>query len=91
METKSIEDYHISEYDLIIFDCDGTLVDSEPISNGVLADMIREQGAQVSNEEILERFAGTSFADIVTYLEKNLGIAVQIDFEREFRRRAKVC
>ena len=31
-------------FDAVLFDCDGVLVDSEPITNGVLRDMLEERG-----------------------------------------------
>ena len=37
----------MSKYKCIIFDCDGVLVDSEPISNQILADMANELGANI--------------------------------------------
>ncbi len=32
------------KFDAVLFDCDGVLVDSEPITNGVLRDMLEERG-----------------------------------------------
>jgi beta-phosphoglucomutase-like phosphatase (HAD superfamily) len=32
------------KFDAVLFDCDGVLVDSEPITNGVLRDMLEESG-----------------------------------------------
>jgi len=80
----------IDYYDLIIFDCDGTLVDSEHISNALIAVMIREIGINISNKEAFELFAGTSFAKITSYIEAQLKSKLTIDFEKEFRERVKV-
>ena len=38
----------IMNWDLVIFDCDGILVDSEPISNGTLVEMLSEIGLSIS-------------------------------------------
>jgi beta-phosphoglucomutase-like phosphatase (HAD superfamily) len=38
-------------FDAILFDCDGVLVDSEPITNRVLAEMLGELGWQITTEE----------------------------------------
>ena len=46
MKTKALEAYSIHDDDLVIFDCDGTLVDSEHLSNTVLAEMLRELGME---------------------------------------------
>jgi HAD superfamily hydrolase (TIGR01509 family) len=55
--------------DLIIFDCDGVLVDSEIIAARVEADMISEAGFPISHEEMVERFAGLTTRDILLRLE----------------------
>ncbi len=41
----------------VIFDCDGTLVDSETISLKVLLEYITELGLQITHEEAMKRFA----------------------------------
>ena len=90
MKTKAIEEYSIHDYDLVIFDCDGTLVDSEHLSNTLLAEMLRELGMECNDEEIIEMFAGTSFEKITAYLEETLASGPPFDFEKEFRKRCKV-
>ena len=45
---------------LVIFDCDGVLVDSEHISHSVLHTMLLECGVGISYEETMDRFLGTS-------------------------------
>jgi beta-phosphoglucomutase-like phosphatase (HAD superfamily) len=46
---------------LIIFDCDGVLVDSERISNAIFCDLLNEQlGIQLTLENMFERFVGLS-------------------------------
>jgi phosphoglycolate phosphatase len=49
----------ISSFDLVIFDCDGVLVDSEPITNKLYVQMLAEFGYQVNAEEYLREFSGT--------------------------------
>ena len=39
------------KFEAILFDCDGVLVDSEPIVNGVLRDMLEERGWAMSAAE----------------------------------------
>jgi beta-phosphoglucomutase-like phosphatase (HAD superfamily) len=58
---------------LIIFDCDGVLVDSEPISNRVLADMLAEQGLSLSLAEARARFQGLLLAQVLERAEAMLG------------------
>ncbi|MBK9927819.1 MAG: HAD family phosphatase [Anaerolineales bacterium] len=45
-------------FDLVIFDCDGVLVDSEPITNTVYMQMLREYGLEANAEEYLREFWG---------------------------------
>lgn len=47
----------------IIFDCDGTLVDSERLAAGLLRDVLEEHGAVLSASEVLVRFRGVKFAE----------------------------
>ncbi len=57
----------------IIFDCDGVLVDSERISNGVLADMLGEQGLEIGLAEARARFQGMLLAEVLDSAEGLLG------------------
>ena len=66
---------------LIIFDCDGVLVDSEPIQNRVLAQMLCEVGLRMSYEEIIEAFMGRSMADCLRIAEQRLGRPLPAGFE----------
>lgn len=59
--------------DLIIFDCDGTLVDTERVGNQVLIECIRDLGVQISLDEALASFAGRKMADTLTLVEEKLG------------------
>ena len=77
--------------DLIIFDCDGTLVDSEPISNQVVADMMNQLNIPMTKERSIELFAGKKFADIVHYIEANIDYPLDFNFESEFRVQSKIA
>ena len=59
--------------ELVIFDCDGVLVDTEPISNRVMADAIGDAGLAMSVEEVTKTFEGMRLDDIATSLEERLG------------------
>lgn len=41
------------KFEAILFDCDGVLVDSEPITNGVLRDMLEENGWSMTSAECM--------------------------------------
>jgi beta-phosphoglucomutase-like phosphatase (HAD superfamily) len=46
--------------ELVIFDCDGVLVDSEPIAIRIDVEMFAEVGMVLSEQEVIERFVGRS-------------------------------
>jgi HAD superfamily hydrolase (TIGR01509 family) len=77
--------------DLIIFDCDGILVDSEPIALRVNAAMLAELGWHLSDDEIVERFVGRSMDSNVATVEAHLGRPVPVDWVERFRRRINVA
>ena len=76
---------------LIIFDCDGVLVDSEPISNGVLAEMLAEQGLELSLAEARGRFQGLLLSEVRDSAERQLGRPLPERWIEEYvQRRAAV-
>lgn len=79
------------DFDAIIFDCDGTLVDSEPISVGVLVDFVREFGLDLEIEEVLPLFVGRDMPGIVAVLESRIGSALPDEFCDDFRSRQAVA
>jgi HAD superfamily hydrolase (TIGR01509 family) len=58
---------------LLIFDCDGVLVDSEMIALDVLAKMLAELGAPVAASDCRLRFMGKSTSDVLAEVEDMLG------------------
>ncbi len=60
--------------DLIIFDCDGVLVDSEIIASEVEAALLTEAGYPISAEEMAERFAGMTWQNTLLQIEKEASI-----------------
>jgi HAD superfamily hydrolase (TIGR01509 family) len=60
----------MSGIDLIIFDCDGVLVDSEIIASEVEAALLTEAGYPVSTEEMAERFAGMTWQNTLLTIER---------------------
>ena len=48
----------VPSFDLVIFDCDGVLVDSEPIANRILAERLRKVGLHMPEEEVMRKFVG---------------------------------
>jgi HAD superfamily hydrolase (TIGR01509 family) len=73
-------------FDLIIFDCDGVLVDSERLSIRVDAMYLERLGWPMDEEEIVERFVGRSDADMRADIEERLGRPIPAEIDREFDR-----
>jgi HAD superfamily hydrolase (TIGR01509 family) len=65
---------------LAIFDCDGVLVDTEPLANASFSRAIRAQGLDWSPEEVLERLMGLSLKSCVEVCEAELGRKLPDDF-----------
>ena len=74
-------------YDLVIFDCDGVLVDSEPASNRVFHEALLELGLELSYEDVCREFIGLSMADCLRKVERLLGRPVPGDFELRLEQR----
>ena len=67
-------------FDLIIFDCDGVLVDSEPIANRVLTDQLEAIGLTMPEEEVMRRFVGLTREGDLALAEELLGRPLPADF-----------
>lgn len=66
---------------LVIFDCDGVIVDSEGIANRVVAEGLTRLGWAMTPEEANAQFLGMSLDDMMPVIAKQLGRAVPADFE----------
>lgn len=67
----------MAAFDLVIFDCDGVLVDSELIAARVEAELLTAAGYEISAEDLAERYAGLTFTDILLSIEKQAAIPLQ--------------
>lgn len=63
-------------FDLIIFDCDGVLVDSEIIAAQVESKLLSEVGYPIEAPQLAERFAGMSWKDILLAVERDADIPI---------------
>jgi HAD superfamily hydrolase (TIGR01509 family) len=68
-------------FDLVIFDCDGVLVDSEVISCGTHAEVLTRHGYPITTEQVYDRFLGRSSHEARLEIERELGRALPDDFE----------
>ena len=62
--------------DLVIFDCDGVVVDSEPVVIGVLAEWMRELGIRITDEQCMREFVGLTQNATAALIACRLGSAV---------------
>ncbi|MFE5298282.1 HAD family hydrolase [Streptomyces sp. NPDC056632] len=74
-------------YDLIIFDNDGVLVDSEPISNRLLAGYLTELGHPTSYEESVRDYMGSAMHRIHELVEERSGQRLPAEFDDIFHAR----
>jgi HAD superfamily hydrolase (TIGR01509 family) len=74
-------------YEGVLFDCDGVLVDSEPITHGVLRGMLAELGWTLTAEECMRIFLGKAVKDEAALIQARTGHAVTEDWLSRFRGR----
>jgi len=76
---------------LVIFDCDGVLVDSERLSHVVLQQMLAESGVALSFEDTVLRFMGNSIPACMAAVSELLGNSLPPDFFTRFARRTRAA
>jgi HAD superfamily hydrolase (TIGR01509 family) len=69
---------------LVIFDCDGVLVDSEPIAVRIDLQMLAEFGLPMSEQEVIDRFVGRSPDLMQQVIEAHLGRRLPVGWEDKF-------
>jgi len=72
-------------YDLVIFDCDGVLVDSEVISCATHAEVLSRHGYPITSAEVFDRFLGRSSRQATLEIESDLGRVLPEEFHRELQ------
>jgi HAD superfamily hydrolase (TIGR01509 family) len=70
---------------LVIFDCDGVLVDSEPISCRIMAEAVTAEGLPMTTEDIYRDFMGRAWPDSLAIIEERLGRPTREGFTDDFR------
>lgn len=71
-------------FSAVLFDCDGVLVDSEPITNGLLRDMLEESGWSLSPAECMRIFVGKAVRDERALIEARTGQPLTEDWMARF-------
>ena len=74
-------------FETIIFDCDGTLVDSEPITVSVLVNQVAQLGLEMQYDEAISIFAGRDMSVVAEVIASRLGRPLPDDFVEQFRQR----
>ena len=74
-------------FDAVLFDCDGVLVDSEPITNGVLREMLAEAGWVMTAPECMQRFVGKTVREERVAIEAQTGQALTQEWLDSFYQR----
>src|SRR5215475_3155603 len=72
-------------FDLVIFDCDGVLVDSEVISCHAHAVTLSRHGYPITAEQVFQRFLGRSTRQANLEVEAELGRSLPDDFHTDLR------
>lgn len=81
----------MAETELIIFDCDGVLVDSELVANEVFAEYLNANGLNMPLEEVMERFIGLSLKTCEKIALDDYGVRLPDDFIPEIRRLTEIA
>ena len=79
------------KFEAILFDCDGVLVDSEPLTNGVLRDMLQELGWQLTAAQCMSLFLGKALKDEAALIAQHTGAPVTEHWLAAFRERRNVA
>lgn len=74
-------------FDAVLFDCDGVLVDSEGITNGVLREMLEDLGWKLSPRECMRIFLGKAVKDEQALIEARTGRPLSEEWFVRFRER----
>lgn len=77
-------------FDLVIFDCDGVLVDSEPLANRVFVEIVREHGFTIDEPTYLRKFSGVTLPDRISGIAQDLNWEPPKNFINVFDERLSI-
>jgi HAD superfamily hydrolase (TIGR01509 family) len=78
-------------FEAVLFDCDGVLVESEPVTNGVLRDMLQERGWTLSVAECMTMFVGKAVKDEAALIAHHTGEPITEEWLAAFRDRRNLA
>ena len=73
--------------DLVIFDCDGVLIDSEIISAKMLVDELARLGVAIDLDYVARHFLGRSYPTVMQQIREEFGLDLPEAFEEQYRNR----
>lgn len=76
------------EVKCIIFDCDGVLVDTEKIGNGIMLSMAAKYGFEMKLEDAYRDFNGRNLKECFLHIEKAIGKKLPDNFESDYREKS---
>ena len=71
--------------DCLLFDCDGTLVDSERLGNLGLVELFRELGVELDADALVARFRGWQLDNMLETISREEGVSIPGDFLPRYR------
>ncbi len=74
-------------FDLVIFDCDGVLIDSEIISARMLIAELASLGVRIDLDYVARHFLGRSYPTVMAQIRHEFGLDLPADFEEHYRER----
>ncbi|MBD2449957.1 HAD family hydrolase [Nostoc sp. FACHB-152] len=77
----------MDKLNLVIFDCDGVLIDSETIANNILLEMLTELEIVLTIDDVFDIFVGKSMSQCVEIIREQFGKYPPENFTNEFRQR----
>jgi len=76
-------DFGAMRYSLVIFDCDGVLIDSEILSAEATAQTLTRLGVPMTTERCMRLFVGMTQADVENAIEREFALKLPADFEQQ--------
>lgn len=77
----------MKSFELVIFDCDGVLVDSETITNALMIDMLETYGIEYTKQEFVSRFVGVKIEHCIETIIKEYNIKLPDSFLHDYHLR----
>ncbi len=71
----------LPRFDLIVFDCDGVLINSEELASAICIEAVKEVGLELTLHEYADRYAGNPVAEIWRMVERDAGRSLPEGFQ----------